>query len=169
MDEYIILVLTLIVLSAGCVSQAKEDCNDIGCPVNITQPSKTNNCGNGLLENSEECENAFPCKYGFCQHCGCVNATESELVSDCVSQCRSIGYTNSTVVGDGECTYPVGENNPCAARCSYRKVFPSTEEGMVCCCRDLKYVKCKEGEQGKCECPTEEQVNQICKDNKPSA
>jgi len=159
----------LVVLVAGCVNQGSKDCSDTGCPLNLSEvrPSAPN-CGDGVLESPEECDIGFPCKSGFCQQCRCAVASAEEVVSDCQNECKKLGYRNSTVTPDGQCTYPLGKDDPCAIRCSYRKVLPMAKQGEVCCCRELLYIKCKnKAFQDKCDCPSEEESKAICREKKP--
>ena len=172
-----IVAIALIVLAAGCLNNApaaEAGCSDTGCPVDL--PTTTNaatlqsasKCGNGILEASEECDINFPCKSGYCQKCRCQNVSDGEAVDNCPAACSKLGYKNSSVVDDAKCDYNMGADNPCALRCAFRKVFPSTQAGKVCCCRDLKYISCPvDVKSGKCSCPAEAEVTAICRQNKP--
>jgi len=179
-------VLALAVFAAGCVSQqaAEPDssagCADTGCPVDLSQlddngsasPTVTTlgdiKCGDGILEAPEECEKGIPCKSGYCQKCTCVEQLPNETVTDCAAACLSEGYKNNTIVDDGSCTFNYGADNPTSVRCAYRKVFPMAEPGKVCCCRDLKYIRC-DFAGGGFKCPEGDAATKICRDNKPNA
>ena len=171
-----LLPLALLVFAAGCLSQEQANpanetgCSDIGCPVDLNATTETKPaepmCGDGLLEVPEECDVGFPCKSGYCQKCRCDDILANETVSDCDAACVKAGFMNSSIVQDGNCTYNYGKDDSCALRCAYRKVFPLSESGKVCCCRDLKYVKCPKV-NGQCECPKESEVQGICAQNKP--
>jgi len=184
--RFLIALLALIAVVAGCIGQqtgengtasnGQGNCTDVGCPVDITQPQATNTCGNGILEKPEECDVNFPCDSGYCQHCKCLTPAASELVENCSAQCKSIGYPDGKIVPDANCTYPTGNDLQCTIRCSYRKVFPVKEEGSVCCCNDLKYIRCKESvtvgganPTSNCQCPTADEVTKLCQANKPGA
>ncbi|MFH0862030.1 MAG: hypothetical protein V1875_03275 [Candidatus Altiarchaeota archaeon] len=171
-----LLVLALAVLLAGCLNQAKEAgcADDVGCPVgdlNVAEPAPVaddsgSRCGDGLLEAPEECDAGFPCREGYCQKCVCIPVLGNETVSDCSGACLEAGYREGSVVADGNCTYNMGSDDPCAIRCAYRKVFPSGEAERVCCCRDLKYLMCPKVD-GRCKCADASEVNGICQQNKP--
>jgi hypothetical protein len=174
----LLLGLCLLVIVAGCMGQGSSDvkggsdCSDVGCPVDLNvseAPQSSNvapNCGDGILESPEECDSGFPCKAGYCDKCRCLDISPESRVSDCAAACAGVGFFNGTTEVDGNCTYNMGSDTPEYVRCTYRKVFPSVDAGKVCCCRDLKYIKCPTAD-GKVACPKESEVMGLCQKYKP--
>ncbi|MBD3388075.1 MAG: hypothetical protein GF416_03420 [Candidatus Altiarchaeales archaeon] len=99
-----------------------------------------------------------------CEETGCpVDLPDKPSpILECRSLCRDSGYDNVTVVGDAGCTHLKGEIRDCTLECSYRKILESSEEGMICCCRTVKYV-----EGVGCDGTDNSSYSRICGENKP--
>jgi len=162
-----ILLISLILLVSACISTQTEECDDCKVPTPSTT-LKVGVCGNGQLEGFEQCEVGKGCDTGFCRHCMCENITEEDKVADCDSFCRTFGTTNNSVVEDGQCNPFWGDELPCKVKCSYYQVFPSIEEGKVCCCRQINYINCPtQPFEEECGCPTRAEASKICAQYSP--
>lgn len=161
-------MLLMVAVAAGCLGSG-DDAESAGSQVFGTLPPQTGpKCQDGVLEGDEECEEGVPCESGYCDRCRCVEIGNTVSASECGSHCLEFGYSLGSMTQDGNCSYALGAQDVCAVKCSYRKAFPSDEQGRVCCCRSLKYVRCQESvfEEG-CDCPSQAESVEICRKNKP--